>query len=125
MVSLYNTLACVSIERIRRREGVKEGREGRREREIPKEIPIKREEAWRVSWGGEKGSWRRGRRRLEVMKRQEMKEGRRVMMGWEGTKRQSMLARRRTRVGSAVAEPFVRKWISPAGRGATEAAVKM
>ena len=68
MVSLYSTLAWVSIERRRRREGMKEGREGRREREIPREIPINREEAWRVSWGGE-GRWRRGRKRLVVMKR--------------------------------------------------------
>ena len=68
MVTLYNTLAWVSIERRRRREGMKERRQGRREREIPREIPINREEAWRVSWGGE-GRWRRGRKRLVVMKR--------------------------------------------------------
>ena len=122
MVSLYNTLACVSIERIKRREGVKEGREGRREREIPKEIPIKREDVWRVSWGGE-GSWRRGRKMLEVTIKQLMKEGR-MGIGWEGTRRQSMLARRRTRVGSPIDWPG-RMWISPAGRAATEAAVKV
>ena len=52
-----------------------------------------------------------------------MKEGRRGV-GWEGIRRQSVLARRRTRVGSAVDEPTM-EWISPAGRGATEAAMKM
>ena len=103
IVSLYNTLAWVRIERGMKREEVKEGREGRREREIPIEIPINREEVWRVSWGGE-GRWTRGRKRLVVMTRQEMKEGKRGM-GWEGIRRQRTLARRSMRVGRAVAEP--------------------
>ena len=122
IVSLYRTLAWVRIERRMRREEVEGGREGRREREIPTKIPINREEVWRVSWGGE-GRWTKGRKRLVVMTRQEMKEGRRGM-GWEGIRRQRMPARRRTRVGRAVTEP-VRKKMSPAGRGATEAAVRM
>ena len=73
-ISLYNTLACVKIERRIRRDEVKVGREGRKEREIPIAIPINMKEAWRVSWGGE-GSLTRGRKRLEVMLSQEIKEG--------------------------------------------------
>ena len=53
---------------------MKEGREGRREREIPIEIPINMKEVCRVIWGGE-GSWTRGRKRLQVMVRQVATEG--------------------------------------------------
>ena len=65
----------------------------------------------------------RGRKRVVAMRRQQMKTGRRGR-GCEGTRRQRILARRRARVGNAVAEP-VRKWMSPASKGATGAATKM